>query len=377
MSRICILGWGSLVFHPQGDAALGQTPLATVGTWALDGPELKVEFSRISSGKRLTLVVDPANGTANQVFTIQSACDSLEDAAENLRLRESRTRRSWIGRLTKTECVPVTEPGKTIGEWLAHSTYDAVVWTAIPPNFPEERNCPFSLAAADTYLESLDAIDRAKAFEYMVEAPDEISTELRKQARWSESVATHEAGHFVVSCALGRPVLRLSRVPVDDRPPEPATTGCRYADTNQPDPILFACDFAGPLSQIGFLPTSVAARKLATFQSSILVLPGNQNLYSWTGWMQDLTAALQTIAIPPQMAAMMQSLTLVDLRRLESQIAAFLRIDRVGHAIKHTRDALMASSVITGAELASLTSVVNGHLAPLAGRAYLLAGFTI
>lgn len=377
MPRICILGWGSLVHHPEGDATIGQTPLATVGTWTLNGPTLPVEYSGVSSGKRLTLVVDPEHGTANQVFTIQSARESLDDAAENLRLRESRTRRSWIGRLQKTDPIPESEPYGSVGRWLAQSEYDGVIWTAIPPNFPEEQKCPFSIEAALEYLGQLTGEYLAKAHRYIIETPDAIATELRKRVRWPELIAVHEAGHFVVSCALGRPVVRLSRIPVDDRPPNAPSVGCRYPDVNQPKPVLFACDFAGALAQLKYLPASVAAHKLPTFQASLLLPAGEHHLYSWTGWVEDLTPALQTIAVPAQMAPIFRTLTLEEIRRLERQVREFIRIEDIGRAINCTRDALMATSVITGDAITALRSEVNGHIAPVAGHTLMLAGLPV
>lgn len=54
MMRIAILGWGSLIWNPNG--------LPIRGDWQRGGPVLPIEFSRISSDERLTLVIDEQNG---------------------------------------------------------------------------------------------------------------------------------------------------------------------------------------------------------------------------------------------------------------------------------------------------------------------------
>ena len=54
MMAIAILGWGSLVWDPRD--------LPHYGPWRKEGPTLTIEFSRVSSDCRLTVVVDPVAG---------------------------------------------------------------------------------------------------------------------------------------------------------------------------------------------------------------------------------------------------------------------------------------------------------------------------
>lgn len=49
--RIVIPGWGSLIWNPGN--------LAMTGEWQPDGPMLPVEFARVSTDGRLTLVIAP------------------------------------------------------------------------------------------------------------------------------------------------------------------------------------------------------------------------------------------------------------------------------------------------------------------------------
>ncbi len=86
--HIAILGWGSLLWdkRPEFDEHHG--------FWALDGPNLKIEFSRISQTRSgaLTLVIDPANGTSCRVAHTKSKRRNSEDAICGLRSREGTTR---------------------------------------------------------------------------------------------------------------------------------------------------------------------------------------------------------------------------------------------------------------------------------------------
>ena len=79
MSRIAILGWGSLIKQPK------RLPLQ--GGWKSDGPVLKIEFSRISNDGRLTLVIDPL-GSEIKTYHARSARTELDDAICDLMIRE-------------------------------------------------------------------------------------------------------------------------------------------------------------------------------------------------------------------------------------------------------------------------------------------------
>ncbi len=94
-----------------------------MGEWQRTGPVLPLEFSRISQGRHLTLVIDPVVGRANTTFVIRSGLDTLTEAANNLYDREG-TAGSKIGRMARL-----------IYTWLEGTDFDAVVWTALKPKF--------------------------------------------------------------------------------------------------------------------------------------------------------------------------------------------------------------------------------------------------
>lgn len=78
--KIVFLGWGSLIWNPNG--------LPVIGDWQRGGPVLPIEFSRVSSDGRLTLVIDEANGAEVATRYVVSARDKVSNAVEDLRKRE-------------------------------------------------------------------------------------------------------------------------------------------------------------------------------------------------------------------------------------------------------------------------------------------------
>lgn len=78
--RIAYLGWGSLVWNPK--------TLPIVGTWENGGPVLPIEFSRISSDGRLTLVIDEVHGMNIETLFAVFDVDEQSAAIEQLMNRE-------------------------------------------------------------------------------------------------------------------------------------------------------------------------------------------------------------------------------------------------------------------------------------------------
>lgn len=82
---IAILGWGSLLSDPG-------TLKIELGMWYKDGPMLPVEFARISSDKRLTLVIHPGSEDVRTYYAV-SKYNKLDAAIMDLAERERTARR--------------------------------------------------------------------------------------------------------------------------------------------------------------------------------------------------------------------------------------------------------------------------------------------
>jgi len=203
--KIAILGWGSLIWDPRA--------LKTVGKkWSDGGPTLKIEFSRISSDDRLTLVIDEANGSEVKTLFIISALDDLGAAIENLRSRE-KTLTEKIGYIVKGR--PETcafakthHPNAfaAIRTWLDSIDADAVIWTALEPDFSRAGE-PFSVMAAQRHFEKLTGEVKEVARTYIQKAPSVVNTPVRRllSAHVASPISTGGAGtvlehRFAASC---------------------------------------------------------------------------------------------------------------------------------------------------------------------------------
>ncbi len=172
---IVILGWGSLIWDPR--------ELPTLGEWQSDGPVLPIEFSRISSGNRLTLVIDPEKGAKVPTRYIRSPRTKLEDAVADLLRREGMNSDDGIGIVDRsrgqaTGRLPAIV--KTIEQWAMQHDIDAVIWTDLPSNFQERSGHEFTPEAAAAHLQSLTGDHLRRAKEYINNAPTEIDTAARR-----------------------------------------------------------------------------------------------------------------------------------------------------------------------------------------------------
>jgi hypothetical protein len=178
--RIAVLGWGSLIWDPR--------ELPREGTWQEGGPILPIEFSRISSDSRLTLVIDPKNGAAVPTRFVLSPRADVEDAVSDLRTREGTTV-DRIGFVNLADghhrCNADPSAREKIQDWARSKGFEAVVWTDLYPNFEKEhsRHLPFSVENAETYLRELPKGVAIRARKYIQNAPEEVDTPLRRRLR--------------------------------------------------------------------------------------------------------------------------------------------------------------------------------------------------
>jgi hypothetical protein len=177
--QIAILGWGSLLWDPRLDFDDNKGP------WQYDGPQLPIEFSRISEtrGGSLTLVIDEEHGSPCRVAYAVSKRGNLDDAIADLRCREG-TVLARIGYYLSDNSREQSRSkavSATIATWARTKGLSAVVWTDLKSNFHRKsrHQKPFSLLNAIEHLQSLEADGKAKAAEYMWRAPKFVVTSLR------------------------------------------------------------------------------------------------------------------------------------------------------------------------------------------------------
>ena len=188
--RIAVLGWGSLIWNPKRESA--ELNLAA-DKWYLDGPELPIEFARISKDERLTLVLFPGAKKV-QVLWAMMAPDNLEEGINNLREVEgipasSTDRIGFVNLLSgEQRSGVVADIADEIRRWAYMKKVDAVIWTDLPSKFEEKTGVEFTEENVISYLNNLPDGSKEKAEEYIRKAPEQIRTKFRsaieKQLGW-------------------------------------------------------------------------------------------------------------------------------------------------------------------------------------------------
>lgn len=166
---IARLGWGSLIWKPDA--------LELASEWFKDGPQLPIEFARVSDSGELATAIC-ANAHPCKVLWAVLRAASLSAAYEALRLREQIPEgcNDGIGvfKLGGT-------PNGVISEWASTNGADAVIWTALLPRFEGVEGRIPSLDEAFSYPHGLTSQTRDQAFQYLSRVPAQIDTSYRRE----------------------------------------------------------------------------------------------------------------------------------------------------------------------------------------------------
>jgi hypothetical protein len=178
--KIAILGWGSLLW--SGGTEFDKQH----EDWKFDGPNLELEFSRVSQTRNgaLTLVLDIKNGKLCQVAYALSKRKDPDDAICDLQCREGTTLNNVGCYYANNSRKQSQKEGvmKSIQSWASKRKIDVVIWTDLASNFQKKSKCkkPFSIEAALCHIQALDSEGKAKAAEYVWRAPEFVKTPLRE-----------------------------------------------------------------------------------------------------------------------------------------------------------------------------------------------------
>lgn len=177
LSRIAILGWGSLIWDLESLAS------HTTGDWLMErGPRLPMEFSRISPKRKMGLVVclDPEHGVDCPTHVIRSGKSDIAATIGDLAARE-RAPLDLIGAVHRGGLqkgrMPLVCSG--ISKWCHANGWDGAVWTDLAPNFQEHTGLEFSLPRGLTYLQTLASENLTEAHRYIESAPRQTATPMR------------------------------------------------------------------------------------------------------------------------------------------------------------------------------------------------------
>ena len=171
---IACLGWGSLIWDPR------ELPIRRC--WYEDGPLVRVEFARVSSNGRMTLVLHESAEPVRSLWALMTGND-VWDARKRLVKREG----SPVRNVDKhTGHWPESDPSPTcissLDGWAGCKGITDVIWKSLPPKFAElgHAECPSSTQVVRN-LSGLYGPQRDAAEEYVRNAPAQIDTEYRRR----------------------------------------------------------------------------------------------------------------------------------------------------------------------------------------------------
>jgi hypothetical protein len=173
--KIAILAWGSLIWNPltlRFDNSIG---------WLPNGPKLPIEFARISSDGRLTLVIKEGSDEVQTYYGI-SLYSEIDEAIFDLALREGcpKKRICCVDKSEKIDIKSLNSIHASIYVWMSHKDIDAVIWTDLKSNFNDKLGFAFTETHALNYLKYLTLDKKILAEEYVRKAPLEVNTPLRQ-----------------------------------------------------------------------------------------------------------------------------------------------------------------------------------------------------
>lgn len=170
--KIACIGWGSLIWRPEG--------LKIQNHWFEDGPILPIEFTRISSNNRVTLIIDKKAKPVRTLWALMTTT-SLDDAKKSLKQREGVPHIYTIHSVERN--TNTKEPIQIIiKEWLNEKKLDCAIWTGLSFSKETDNKRP-SVTQILEHLRNLDTNERRKAEEYVRRAPRQIDTEYRRQIK--------------------------------------------------------------------------------------------------------------------------------------------------------------------------------------------------
>lgn len=176
--KIAIIGYGSLIWD------LDDLAPKVAGPWQRGiGPQMPVEFARVSPKRKLglVLVIHEDVPQASRTSYLLSNRDTLDQAVIDLAERE-RTDREHIGFSTRAGDHYSRTAGiaQTVDKWLSETQLDAAVWTDLNGNFDDHTGETFSHEAGISYLRKLSGASLSEAWRYITYAPSETDTPFRR-----------------------------------------------------------------------------------------------------------------------------------------------------------------------------------------------------
>lgn len=178
---IAVIAWGSLIWDPE------ILKPHVDGFWRhRAGPELPLEFSRISHKRKraLAVCIDLMDGVPCLTSVVTSKRTTLAEARTDLARRE-RAPDGFIGAFCTQTGQHWGRPQVAfkIAQWCRAGGWAGAVWTDLHANFTAETGKLFNVATGHEHLRSLQGDSLDEAVRYIERAPVTTNTRLRRHLR--------------------------------------------------------------------------------------------------------------------------------------------------------------------------------------------------
>jgi hypothetical protein len=171
---IACLGWGSLVWNPNG--------LPMQRHWFEDGPLVRAEFLRESDNGRITLVLH------SSVPVPVRALWAILDATDPASAIDALGKREGMGKERRKRDIHIWKrddesPPEILDLplWAQARSVDAVIWTGLPPQFDGKEG---TIAGPEKIIQRLSAMSGKllnDSRDYIRYAPPQIDTPYRRK----------------------------------------------------------------------------------------------------------------------------------------------------------------------------------------------------
>lgn len=168
--KIACIGWGSLIWRPER--------LKIQNHWYEDDPILPIEFTRISSDNRVTLIIDKEANPVRTLWTLMT-CNDLDESKKSLFEREGVKNEFLIHSVNQNDKV-TDEIQIVIQNWLKEKNIDSAIWTGFSFSVKTENERP-SIEKIISHLNKIEHRENQLAEEYIRKAPRQIDTEYRRE----------------------------------------------------------------------------------------------------------------------------------------------------------------------------------------------------
>lgn len=184
ISKIAVIGWGSLIWNPKDLNIIDKNP----ESWKNDGPELPIEFSRISIDGRLTLVIsDEKDIKCVKTLWNYYNGNNLKVAKKDLVKREG-CDVDEIGVLSLNQKkYSENNTNLKLKKWLdiigTQYKIESIVWANLQSNFADKGYTKTIEENIFNYLNTLK--DKPDIWEvtknYILKTPSQIQTQYRSE----------------------------------------------------------------------------------------------------------------------------------------------------------------------------------------------------